>query len=280
MSIVDRSDLVGDETTSVRPAAPRTLTSLLRRARAPIMVVLGLSAALAIWSFLSYVVIGPDLMPSPWDVAETGWPILLSGELFGHMAVSLSRIGIGMALGTVVGVIGGLMIGRFRVLRELVDPPLELLRYTSPTAMIPIAVIWFGIGEPSKYFLVFWGVVFIVLVNTWAGVQQTPRLRERSAQCMGARERHVFWIVVLPSTVPYIYSGIRIALASAFVSVIPAELLAAQSGLGYMLQAASVYGQVNRIFVALVTITVLGFTADLLIRLIFTRLFKRYLRTS
>ena len=93
--------------------------------------------------------------------------------------------------------------------------------------MITIAVIWFGIGELAKYFLIFWGTFFIVLINTAAGVSRTPMARQRAAQCLGASNLQIFMLIILPSAVPYIIIGMRIAMASSFMSIIPAEMLAA-----------------------------------------------------
>ena len=128
--------------------------------------------------------------------------------------------------------------------------------------MIPIAVIWFGIGEMSKYFLIFWGTFFIVLVNTIAGVMRAPITRQRAAQCLGASEWRILLSVVVPSAAPYIVTGMRIAMASAFMSIIPAEILAADSGIGFLLQQSSMLLQTDRIFVALATICLLGFVFD------------------
>jgi len=128
------------------------------------------------------------------------------------------------------------LLGRIRLLHDLLDPIMELLRYLSPTAMIPIAVIWFGIGEMSKYFLIFWGTFFIVLINTTAGVWRAPVTRQRAAECLGANHLQIFVLVVIPSAVPYIVTGMRVAMASSFMSIIPAEILAADSGIGYLLQ--------------------------------------------
>ena len=143
------------------------------------------------------------------------------------------------------------------------------------TAMIPIAVIWFGIGEMSKYFLIFWGTFFIVLVNTTAGVWRAPIARQ-AAECLGANRLEIFVMVVIPSAVPYIVTGMRVAMASSFMSIIPAEILAADSGIGYLLQKSSLLLQTNRIFVALLTI-ILGFAVDRLFRLFVERVLARYM---
>ena len=143
-----------------------------------------------------------------------------------------------------------------------------------------IAIIWLGIGEGSKYFLIFWGSFFIVLVNTVAGVQQLPIARQRAAQCLGASRLQIFVKVVIPSAIPLIFTGMRVAMAIAFMSIIPAEMLAADSGLGYLLQTSGLLLQTDRIFVALTTISVLGFLSDRLFRLLVGRTLSRYMTTG
>ena len=170
-----------------------------------------------------------------------------------------------------------MILGRVKLVNELLDPIIELLRFLSPTAMIPIAVIWFGIGEPSKYFLIFWGTFFIVLINTTAGVMRAPIIRQRAAGCLGATPLQIFLLVVIPSAAPYIVTGMRIAMASSFMSIIPAEILAADSGIGFLLQHSSILLQTNRIFVALLTICVLGFIFDRLFRIAVDRMLSRYM---
>jgi NitT/TauT family transport system permease protein/taurine transport system permease protein len=143
--------------------------------------------------------------------------------------------------------------------------------------MIPIAVIWFGIGEQSKYFLIFWGTFFFVLINTIAGVMRTPIARQRAAQCLGASQIQIFLTVVIPSAVPYIVTGMRVAMASSFMSIIPAEMLAARSGLGHLLQVSGMLVQTDRIFVALAAISLLGFLTDRLFRFLVHRTLSRYM---
>jgi ABC-type nitrate/sulfonate/bicarbonate transport system permease component len=174
----------------------------------------------------------------------------------------------------------GVLMGRIRLVNELTDPVVEVLRYLSPTAMIPIAVIWFGIGETSKYFLIFWGTFFFVLINTIAGVVRTPIARQRAARCLGASELQIFVLIVIPSALPYIVTGMRVAMAASFMSIIPAEMLAADSGLGYLLQQSSLLIQTDRIFVALAMISGLGFLTDRLFRVVVDRMLRRFMATG
>ena len=242
-----------------------------------LLTVASLVLAFAIWQFLSSVLFNPFLIPPPLEVIRTAIPMLMSGEIISDVTISMTRVLVGFATGSLAGVVVGVLLGRIRLLHDLLDPIIELLRYLSPTAMIPIAVIWFGIGELSKYFLIFWGTFFIVVINTTAGVWRTPVARQRAAECLGANQLQIFALVIVPSAVPYIVTGMRVAMASSFMSIIPAEILAADSGIGYLLQKSSMLLQTNRIFVALLTICVLGFIVDRIFRFFVDRVLARYM---
>jgi ABC-type nitrate/sulfonate/bicarbonate transport system permease component len=272
-----------------RPARPRALpapASIVRAAwsslgtgalRRLVLTVASLAIAFAVWQLLSTLVFNPFLIPPPVEVIRTAIPMLLSGEIFADVSISMVRVLVGFVSGSFAGIVLGVLLGRIRLLHDLLDPSIELLRFLSPTAMIPIAVIWFGIGEMSKYFLIFWGTFFIVLINTTAGVWRAPIARQRAAQCLGANQLQIFVLVMIPSAVPYIVTGMRVAMASSFMSIIPAEILAADSGIGYLLQKSSLLMQTNRIFVALLTICILGFAVDRLFRLFVDRVLARYM---
>ena len=197
---------------------------------------LSLLVAAVVWQILSMTAFNPLLVPPPLEVARTAIPMLRSGEILGSAGISLFRIAVGFVSGSALAILVGVLMGRVRWFSDMFDPIIEVLRYLSPTAMIPIAIIWFGIGEMSKYFLIFWGTFFFVLINTVAGVIRIPLARQRAAQCMGASNLQIFLRVVIPSAVPYIITGMRVAMASAFMAIIPAEMLAADSGLGYLLE--------------------------------------------
>ena len=245
--------------------------------RTLLLTVASLLIAFLVWQFLSTVLFNPFLIPPPLEVFRTAIPMILSGEILADVTISMSRVLVGFLVGSLIGIVGGVLLGRIRLLHDLFDPIIELLRYLSPTAMIPIAVIWFGIGEMSKYFLIFWGTLFIVLINTIAGVWRAPIARQRAAECLGANHLQIFLFVIIPSSVPYIVTGMRVAMASSFMSIIPAEILAADSGIGYLLQKSSMLLQTNRIFVALLTICILGFVVDRIFRFFVDRVLARYM---
>jgi ABC-type nitrate/sulfonate/bicarbonate transport system permease component len=249
----------------------------MRSFRTPILVAASLTLFFAIWQILSYYLLNPYLIPPPTRVFATAIPMIESGEIFRDAGISLLRVLVGFSLGSICAIVVGVVMGRLRLVNELLDPIIEFLRYLSPTAMIPIAVIWFGIGEQSKYFLIFWGTFFFVLINTVAGVIRTPVARQRAARCLGANQLQIFLIVIIPSAIPYIITGMRVAMASSFMSIIPAEMLAAQSGLGHLLQVSGMLAQTDRIFVALAAISLLGFVTDRLFRYLAHRTLNRYM---
>lgn len=259
------------------PRSWRPSDRLRRSARKVLLTAASLVIGFGIWQILSTYVLNPFLIPPPLEVFKTAIPMIQSGEILFDVSISMQRVLVGFISGSAIAVVLGVLLGRIRLLNDLLDPIIELLRYLSPTAMIPIAVIWFGIGEMSKYFLIFWGTFFIVVINTVAGVWRAPIARQRAAECLGANQMQIFVLVIIPSAVPYIVTGMRVAMASAFMSIIPAEILAADSGIGYLLQKSSMLLQTNRIFVALLTICLLGFLVDRIFRFIVDRTLARYM---
>src|SRR5438128_9853423 len=247
------------------------------RLRRLAMLALSFGSFIVVWHVVSTYVVSPHLIPPPSEVLRTALPMLTTAEIPRHTAASLSRVAVGFALGSVLGIVLGVLMGRVRWVHDLLDPVIEFFRFLSPTAMIPIAVIWFGIGETSKYFLIFWGTFFIVLINAIHGVMATPWARVRAAECLGATQAQIFALIVLPSAVPSIVTGMRVALASSYLSIIPAEILAADSGLGYLLQQSSLLVQTNRVFVVLAVFGLLGYLSDRAFRFVTARALSSYL---
>lgn len=242
----------------------------------PILTALSFALFVVMWWLGTALFPNSGFIPTPGEVAFRAVAMFKRRDLVDGIGASMLRVVVGLVLGTVSGVITGLLMGRSRLVAALIDPVFQLLRNLSPTAMIPIALVWFGIGESSKYFLIFWGTFFIVAVNTTAGTQSTPQTRIRAAQCLGATQTRIFFTVVLPSALPYIIAGVRLGVASAFMTIIPAELLAAQEGLGALLQQASLNGQIDRMFVVLIIIAVLGFSTDRLVQYLAENVLRRY----
>ena len=142
-----------------------------------------------------------------------------------NIDASLARIAVGFLLGSVIGIPIGLVIGSFKIARKLIEPWTEFLRFIPSVAMITIAVIWFGIGEGSKIFLIIYTTIFIVILNTAAGVASIAPNKLRAAQALGANRWQLFSLVALPATVPYILTGMRLAMSNSFTTIVAAELI-------------------------------------------------------
>ncbi len=226
----------------------------------------GFASLFLIWHAASTWIVKSVLFPPPWMVVLKAIELAEDGTLWQETSASLGRIASGFVGGSLIGIPLGLAIGSFRIVRRLLEPYTEFLRFIPATAMITVAVIWFGIGEGSKIFLIIYTTVFIVIINTAAGVSAVAPNKIRAARSLGAGPAQVFFFVALPATVPYILTGMRLAMANSFVTIIAAELVAANNGLGRMIWDSRMYMLVDQIFVALVVLGFLGFTADRLFR--------------
>jgi len=227
---------------------------------------IGFTSLFALWHIASVHVLNSVLFPPPGRVVAKAIELARDGSLWGNARVSLQRIALGFSFGSLLGIPLGLAIGSFGIVRRILEPYTEFLRFIPATALITVAVIWFGIGEGSKVFLIIYTTIFIVIINTAAGVSAVAPNKIRAARSLGANRAQVFFYVALPATLPYILTGMRLAMGNSFVTIIAAELVAANAGLGKMIWDARLYMLVDQIFVALLVLGLLGFTADRLFR--------------
>jgi NitT/TauT family transport system permease protein len=260
-------------TTMVATRRPRR-ASVKRAARAGLWF-LSLLLGIAIWQ-LGSLIYGPLLVASPKETLSAAGELAGNGTLFQAALVSLRRIGIGWGLGLLVGIPLGILMGRIRFLRLFLDPYIEFFRFIPPIAFVTLAIVWFGIGETSKVILIFYTGVFIVTLNTIAGVAAIPESRLRAAESLGASRHQILTRIVLPSTVPHLVTGARLALANCFLTIVSAEIVSANTGLGALLWQARNFGRINWIFVGIVTLGILGYICDRLIRLISTATLHRF----
>lgn len=260
------------------PPEPKSSFRLSPVARKALMAVISLGAFLVMWQLADMYFFNPRLVPSPATTFTSAWQMLLSGDLEANVGISLWRILVGYAAGCVLGIVLGGLIGRIAVIRDLADPLLEMIRPISPVAIVPLAMLWFGIGESSKYFVIGYATVIVVLLNTAAGVSRTPRTRIRAALSLGASELQVFLKVVLPSAIPYVLTGMRVALGFAFMGVVAAELIGAHRGIGFLIMNSQMLMQTDQLFVGLLALSVVGATTDRVFRYILDRSMKRYMQ--
>lgn len=259
-------------------ARPKRNNSFRTAMRQLLMALISFSVVLLLWELTVGTLFNPLLVPSPGATFSKAWEMMLSGELFLHIYVSLKRVVVGYVLGCIFGVVIGALVGRIRIIRELTDPILEVVRPISPVAMIPLAMLWFGIGEMSKYFVILYATVIIVLLNTAAGVQRTPTTRIRAARCLGATDFQVFTKVVLPSAVPFILTGMRVALGFSFMGIVAAELIGAREGIGFLIMNSRLLLNTEQLFVGLLALGIVGAIIDRVFRTVLARSARRYMQ--
>jgi ABC-type nitrate/sulfonate/bicarbonate transport system permease component len=238
----------------------------------------GLLLAIIVWQVLSTWFFDPKLVPSPIAVSVVAYRMIITLDLIKHMMVTLSRVTVGFSIGSAIGIVLGLFMGRIRLVRAFFDVPLAFVRGIPPIAVVPIAIIWFGIGEMTKYFLIMYPTAIIVALNTCTGVGQISVIRVRAARCFGVSERSMFWRIILPSAIPFVLTGLRLSLGLSFLSVIAAELIAANAGLGHVIMDARMLLQTERMFVGIITIGSLGVLSVALFNrvLSFTKISTRF----
>lgn len=224
---------------------------------------------LLVWWLLSLEV-SPVILPSPYAVLQALWLLLESGVLVESIGVSAGRIFSGWILGAVVGIALGILLGLVRPGRLLFGPYIEGLRYIPPIAFISLFVIWFGTGEASKILLLFYTSVFIVAINTMAGVAAVTQGSVRAARSLGASERQRLVHVMLPQTIPHVVTGLRLALANVFLTIVAAEMMAAESGIGYLIWSSRDFMLTDQVLAAVVVAGLLGIAMD--------RIFQRCVR--
>jgi len=240
-----------------------------------LLVVAVLIATVLVWQLASMTTI-PILLPPPADVALAFLKGIEDGSLILHVAVSYFRILSGWMIGCLAAVPLGILAGRIRLFRAIVDPYIEFFRFIPPIAFVTLFMIWFGLGETSKVALIVYTAFFTTFLSTMAGAMSVETERIRAAQCLGATPMQVFFKVIVPGTVPHIVTGVRLSLGLAFMTVVAAEFIAAQSGVGYLIFSARLFAQTDNVFVGILTLGLMGFFANWLLRKILSRIAYRY----
>jgi sulfonate transport system permease protein len=247
-----------------------TGVSALERARLrarPVLPWLAPIALLLLWQASSrFGWIAADLAPAPWDVARAGISAFRHGHLLTHLLVSTGRAGLGTLIGATIGLTLGLLTGISRPLQLLFDGPLQMLRAIPALALVPLVILWFGLGEIAKIFLVVVTVVFPVYLNTFHGVRSVdPQLIEM-ARVYDLRGFSLYREVILPGALPSVLVGFRFALGMSWLVIIIAETLGATSGLGYLAGNARDFMQMDVLVLTIVLWGMLGKGADMLAR--------------
>jgi NitT/TauT family transport system permease protein len=220
-------------------------------------------ALLVLWEAAARAhLVSPIVLPAPSAVAVRWWQGVRSGELPRDTAASLLRVALGFVIGSALAVPAGLALGTSRRAHALFNPLVQVLRPIPPIAYIPLAILWFGLGNPPAVFLIALGAFFPVLMSTMAGVRQVDGIYLRAARNLGARGATLFRRVIVPAALPHILSGMRIGFGTAFIVVIVSEMIAVNDGLGYRILEAREFMWSDKIVAGMLTIGLCGLGID------------------
>ena len=230
-----------------------------------------LAAFLVVWELVSIFGqrINPQLdvmLPPPTAVISAASDLIGRGVLFTHIFDSLYRVVLAVSVATLLGVPLGLAMGWSRRIRAVVDPLIEFIRPIPPLAWIPLSILWFGIGDVQIVYIIFLAAFFPVVLNSLAGARDVDTYLLRAGLSLGARRWTLFLTVVLPAALPQIFTGIRVGLGIGWMALVAGELVAAPSGLGYMINNARTLFRSDYILLGMVLIGILGLALDYLMR--------------
>lgn len=222
---------------------------------------------LLLWQLASMIgIISEKTLPAPTAIMEAAFRLLLNGELYTHMSISLWRALIGFLIGASIGFIFGLLNGVFRYSDLLFDTSIQMLRNIPHLALIPLVILWFGIGETSKIFLVALGVLFPVYINTYHGIKSVDKRLIEMGKSYGLKGNQLFFHVILPGALSSILVGIRFSLGVMWLTLIVAETISAQSGIGYMAMNAREFMQMDVIVLSILIYALFGKISDVIAR--------------
>lgn len=245
----------GREVTEAAPGRARTG----RRGLTLVLNALSVAAGIALWWAAASA---GFKLPTPPEVVSRAGTLIGDGTLADDALASLTRVLTGFALGTAVAVPVGFLMGWYGIVRGLVEPWIQFFRTIPPLAIIPLAVVAMGIDETPKIFVIFLAAFLACVISTFQGVVNVDRTLIDAARVLGAKDATIFARVVVPASTPFILVGMRVGLGSAWATLVAAELIAAQQGLGYRMQNAQLYYDLPTIFVGLISIGILGLLMD------------------
>jgi len=265
-----------------RELEARFRVALKTQKRRAVMMRVGLNIAgvllvIALWEVTRFLPgVNEVLFPPPSIVITEAIPMIASGEIPNNILVSLKRAGSGFVIAALLAVAIGVLTARLPVFNFLTEPLLHGSRSLPAIALVPLSVLWFGIGEAAKIALVCWGAFFPIWVNTFIGVRDVHPIYLRSAACLGAgRVQTLLW-VILPAALPMILAGLRQSIAISLIVLVAAELSGATAGVAYMMSMGHQLFRVDVMFIGLFLLAALGFLADRLFVALTRKLFPWY----
>jgi NitT/TauT family transport system permease protein len=238
--------------------------------------VLSIALGILAWAILAREINAPALFASPEDTFLKFVALAKTGVLVTNVVASLKRILVGFVLGSAIGIPLGIAMASSELIYDFAKPYIFLFRFIPPIAILPLLVIWMGIDNASKYAVIAFATLFIVVINTIAGVVAVPEVKVRAAKTLGLTRLQIIRYVILPSAVPFIATGLRIAMGNAFAVVVSAEMISANNGLGTMILMAQQFFETAIGFLGILTLGVTGLVFDFLFRVASKALLHRY----
>ncbi len=246
------------------------LATALRRT---VLILAPWAAIVLGWYAIAYSgLINPALVPTPHAVASRFWELLTTAGLPFDMWMSTQRVFLGVSSGIVLAVPVGFVLGWYREIRSFIDPLINFFRALPPIALIPLVVVYFGIGEAAKVVILFYASFFAGVIVMYEGIAQISPIYVRVAKTLGATDREIFLKVIIPLTVPHMLTALRVALGVAWATLVASELIAAQQGLGAVIQNAASFFQLDIIYVGIICIGFIALAMDLVLRTVTRRL--------
>ncbi|WBL53537.1 ABC transporter permease [Bacillus altitudinis] len=230
---------------------------------------------IAIWQgAAASQIVSSTVLPAPTVIAESFRELIRSGELFGHLYISLYRAICGFLLGGGLGLVMGLCVGFSRKTEQYVDPTLQMLRTVPHLAVTPLFILWFGFDESAKILLIALGAFFPIYINTFLGIRSVDNKLFDVARALEFNLYQNITKLILPAALPHILLGVRLSLGIAWLGLVVAELMGSSSGVGYMIMDSRQFSQTDKVFVGIIIFAVVGKMTDSFVRLLEKRLLK------
>ncbi|MEK3663958.1 ABC transporter permease [Paenibacillus sp. FSL F4-0236] len=230
---------------------------------------------LILWQTLGhYGMISEMLFPTPYTIAESFVTLAASGDLWPNFRISLVRALSGFLLGGGLGLLLGILVGLFRRSEKLLDPSLQMIRMIPSLAVVPLFILWFGIGEESKVLLIAKGAFFPLYINTFMGIRGVDNKLFEVSRVLGFSRLKQVVRLVLPAALPNIILGVRLSLGLSWLGLVVAELIASTSGIGYMMSDARQFADTPVVFVGIIIFAIAGLVSDSIVRYIERRLLR------
>jgi len=241
----------------------------------PVRRLTGPALLLGVWALLSGTgEVSKDVLPAPWAVWSAGWHLIQDGELWHNLSASLVRVGVGLLFGIVIGTVLAIIAGSVQLGEDLIDWTVQLFKSVPHVALVPLLIMWFGIGQEPRIILIATGVAIAVYVNTYSAIRNVDRDLVEAAKSFGATRWTLVSQVVLPGSLPGFLVGLRFALASAWLSLVFAETINTNRGLGYLMSQAETLLQTDVMMFTIVTYAVIGLLSYSVVKVLEHRLLR------